>query len=240
MEKIYAIALIFLPLFTYAQQIVFTNKITPAQFSIINVQASSADNDRISPYDITKNIGRQVTFCGKVYSARHQKDKGGTQTVFYIAGKYANEFVDVNIRLDEGYDFPDEIARIVNLKNVCLTGTVLEDSVSATIHLDSTYLRNLLNEAEQTPRDEKYKPIDGQELKVISNAYLLTGPRWKDPVITFLKAGSVIVAEQFRGNWAFVRVIERNGENVEKEDISGYMHTKPLGLGADGAILLPR
>lgn len=239
MEKIYASAFILLPLFICAQKIAFTNKITPAQFSIINGQTSPSD-DRVSPEDITKNIGRQVTFCGKVFSARHKKDKGGTQTVFCIGGKYANELIDVKIRLDEGYDFPEEIARIVGLKNVCLTGTVLEDTVSATIHLDTTNMRSLLYEAEQTPRDETVERMEGQELRVISNAYVLTGPRWKDPVITFLKAGSVIVAEQFRGNWAFVRVIKRDGENVEVEEIVGYMNTKPLGLGADGAFLVPR
>ncbi len=239
MVKIYSIAIILSPLFTYAQQIAFTNNITSAHSSIINLKASSAD-DTVSPEDITKNIGRQVTFCGKVFSAKHKKDKGGTQTVFYIGGKYANELIDVNIRLDEGYDFPDEIARIVGLKNVCLTGTVLEDTVSATIHLDTINMRSLLHEAEQTPRGETAKRMEGQKLRVISNAYVLTGPRWRDPIITFLKAGSVIVAEQFRGNWAFVRVIERNSDNVEKEDISGYMHTKPLGLGSDGAMIMPR
>lgn len=239
MEKIYASAFILLPLFISAQKIAFTNKIKPAQFSKMEGQVSPAD-DRVSPHDITRNIGRQITFCGKVFSAKHTKDKGGFQTVFYIGGKYANELVDVKISLDDGYDFPDEIVRIISLKNLCLTGTVLEDSVSATIHLDSNYMRNLLNEAEQTPRDEKVEIMNGKELKVISNAYVLTGPRWKDPVITFLKAGSVIVAEQFRGNWALVRVIEKNGENVEDEEIVGYMNTKPLGLGSDGVFLVPR
>lgn len=239
MEKIYAIALFVLPLFTNAQQIASTIKVSPAAFSIMPAPGSIADDDRVSAADLSKNVGRKVTFCGKVYAAKMQKDKAGTNTVFYIGGRYANEFVDVKIRLDNGFAFPEEIGRIVSFKNVCLTGTVLEDSAS-TVHLDSINMRLLLNQAEQTPREEKMALMVGQEIKVVSNGYVLTGPRWKDPVVTFLKAGSIVVAEQFRGNWAFVRVIERNGENIETEDVVGYMNTKPLGLGSDGTVLLPR
>ena len=101
-------------------------------------------------------------------------------------------------------------------------------------------MRNLVTEAEHAQPALNAESLHDQQLKVISNAYLLTGPRWKDPVITFLKAGSVIIAEQIRGNWAFVRVIERNGENVEVEDIAGYINTKPLGLGPGGTIIIPR
>ena len=237
MEKLYALALSILPLFCYSQQIA-SNNLIRAGSPNMTVSSAAADDSRISADELANNIGRLVTFCGKVYSAKQQKDELGPHSVFYVAGKYVNEFVDIKIRLKAGYSFPASLYSTLNFKNVCITGTVLNEGGSAAIYLDSNKMHNLEEEAEQTPGQISGVMPD-QELKVLSNAYLLTGPRWKEPVITFLKIGSIIIAEQVRGNWAFVRVIERNGENVSLEDIAGYMNTKALGLGSDGKILLP-
>ena len=237
MEKLYALALSILPLFCYSQQIA-SNNLIRAGSPNMTVSSAAADDSRISADELASNIGRLVTFCGKVYSAKQQKDELGAHSVFYIAGKYVNEFVDVKIRLKAGRSFPASLYSTLNLKNVCITGTVLNEGGSAAIYLDSVKMHNLEEEVEHTPGQINGVMPD-QELKVLSNAYLLTGPRWKEQVITFLKAGSIIIAEQLRGNWAFVRVIERNGENVSLEDITGYMNTKALGLGSDGKILLP-
>ena len=237
MVKLYALAFSILPFFCHSQQMA-SNKALAAGFSSTTVHSSPAADSRISADEIASNIGRLVTFCGKVYSAKQQKDELGPHSVFYVAGKYVNEFVDVKIRLKEGYSFPASLYSTLNLKNVCITGTVLNEGGSAAIYLDSVKMFNLEEEAEHTPRQINGVMPD-QELKVLSNAYLLTGPRWKEPVITFLKIGSIIIAEQVRGNWAFVRVIERNGENVALEDIAGYINTKALGLGSDGKILIP-
>lgn len=237
MEKLFAFALSILPLFCQSQQIASNNSIRAGSSNMI-VRSAPADDSRISADELARNIGRLVTFCGKVYSTKQQKDELGPHPVFYVAGKYVNELVDIKIRLKEGYSFPASLYSNLSLKNVCITGTVLDESGSAAIYLDSVKMHKLEKDAEQSPR-QKNGVMPDQELKVISNAYLLTGPRWKEAVITFLKAGSIVIAEQLRGNWAFVRVIERNGENVALQDIAGYMNTRALGLGPDGKIVIP-
>ena len=240
MEKLYSLAFLILPILTQSQQVAYYIKPVPSGFTFRASRSAPNDDGRISADEVAKNIGRYITVCGKVYSAKQQKDELGEHSVFYVGGKYVNEFVDIRIRLDEGCNFTGEMYKTVTSKNLCITGTVLNETGVAAIYLDSVNMRNLVTEAEHAQPALNAESLHDQQLKVISNAYLLTGPRWKDPVITFLKAGSVIIAEQIRGNWAFVRVIERNGENVEVEDIAGYINTKPLGLGPGGKIIIPR
>lgn len=240
MEKLYAVAFLLLPLFTQSQQIAYVNRGVPLNTSGSNSRNESSEENSISADEINKNKGRQVTFCSKVYAAKSKEDELGPHSVFYVGGKYVNEFVDIKIRLDDGYNLPAAMYKNIISKNVCIKGIVLDEPGTAAIYLDTNNLRKLVEEAELAPNEPDSDIVPGQELKVISNAYLLAGPKWKDPVITFLKAGSVIIAEQVRGNWAFVRVSLRNGENVDLEDIAGYINTKTLGLASDGSIVVPR
>lgn len=239
MEKLYSLAFLFLPLLAQSQQLGFTKPVPPG-FPIVEVRSAPKDDSGISADELTKNIGKQITLCGKVYSAKQETDEVGPHSVFHISGKYVNEFVDIKIRFDEGYDFTEEMYKSFTSKDLCISGTVLNEAGTPAIYMDSVNMHNLLVETEQAQPSVGGESLHDQELKVKSNAYLLTGPRWKDPVITFLKAGSVIIAEQVRGDWAFVRVIEKSGENVEVEDIAGYINTKPLGLRSDGTIIIPR
>ena len=240
MEKLYSLAFLILPLLTQSQQVAYYSKPVSSGFAIGASRPAPNNHGRTSINEIIKNIGRNITLCSKVYSAHQQNDELGQHAVFCVAGNYINEFVDIRIRLDEGYNFTDHMFKTISLKNICITGTVLDGNGAPLVYLDTVNMQNLLNEAEQAEILPEVKSLKGQPLKVLSNAYALAGPRWKDRVITFLKSGSVVVAEQVHKNWAFVKVIERNGENVEVEEIAGYMYTKPLGLGSNGEIITPR
>jgi hypothetical protein len=239
MEKLYSLAFLFLPLFVQSQQLAFTKPVPPG-FPSVELRSAPKDDGKISADELSRNIGKQVSLCGKVYSAKEEKDELGIHSVFHISGKYVNEFIDLKIRFDEGYEPSDEMYESLTSKDLCISGIVVDEAGGPGIYMDSLNLQKLFAEAEQAQRSTGAEALQDQELKVKSNAYLLTGPRWKDPVITFLKAGSVIIAEQVRGDWAFVRVIEKSGENVEVEDIAGYINTKPLGLKSNGTIIVPR
>jgi hypothetical protein len=174
--------------------------------------------------------------CGKVYSAKQQKDQVGPFSIFTVAGDFVNERIDLRIRVEEGYSFPAYLYQNIALKNLCFTGFVLDEDGAAVLFIDSINLKHMLTQASQAATERFSEPLQEQPLKVLVNSYLLQGPRWKDPVITHLKIGSIIVAEQIRGNWALVRVVEKNGENVEAEEITGFITTKALGLSRNGTI----
>lgn len=238
MIRLYTLIFLLLPLLTQAQEFAYSKETSTAGYTHVVTPNSFSEEDHILANEMGKNIGKQVTLCSKVYAAKEQKDDLGAHPVFFVGGKYINEFIDIKIRLDDGLKFTSGMYRTVSSKNLCITGRILDEFGTSAIYLDSTNLNTLVAAADKMPPAANKPLTNDQPLKVISNAYLLAGPHWKDPVLAFLKAGSVIIAEQVRGNWAFVRVIEKSGENVEVEDLTGYMSTKPLGIN-NGTIVTP-
>lgn len=209
-----------------AQSFVSTvETITTNTSSTVN---SENDAAAIPLKDVSKFIGRNVTVCGRVYSAKLLKNIVGKPTLMNLGGDNANERIEVRIHFSDLVKLEDRPEKLFVDKELCITGTISNDHGFNEITLNAINQQKLIELAKQTLPTEHKNTYAKNPL--VSNAYLFAAPDLNEPIITHLKQGSIVVPQYFTGKWAYVKVIERLGVLQQPEGLYGFIlsHSLPL------------
>jgi hypothetical protein len=189
----------------------------------------------VSLSEVSKNIGNTVTVCGKVYSARLLKNVIGQPTLMNLGGEYANEKIEVRINFSDLPKFDYKPEKLFLHKHVCITGTITDEHGFAEIRIDTINARKLINEALNTELDTTKSKV--QKLRLLSNAYLLAGDDLDEPIITHLKAGSVVIPEYSTKGYTYVKVIEKAGTGEQPQWMCGFIRNQAIGFTRNGRLV---
>ncbi len=197
----------------------------------------SAMKRSIYATDVRQNLGKQINLCSKVYHAKPIKSETGKLVQMNVGGAYMNERIEVRLRFDDEAKLTPDLPKDLEQKSFCIAGQVIDLFGETEIFVDTANTRMMFEEALQARAEKDTAKVFGKELKLLSSAYLLTGPKWKEEVITHLKAGTIVKAEKVLPGWVFVKVIEKNGFDVQGEGMMGFINAQALGVGKKGQVV---
>lgn len=235
--KFYTLILLFFtPYLLQAQEVFFAKSVISSIAPNPKATAKSPYFKTITVAEVANNIGKKVNVCGKVFNAKEFKINEEKLVLLKMGGEYLNERHDVQVRFDELTNLDVDFQKIFLQKNVCINGTVTDAFGATEIYIDTLNARRMVENAERSIPEIDSVKIDGNSLKLLSNAYLLEGPKWKMPIITHLKEGSIIKVEKVQAGWVYAKVIIKNGQVVEDSGIYGFICYQALGLTRKGHI----
>ncbi len=81
--------------------------------------------ERITPNEAAKYIGKQATVCGQVASATYAARSGGRPTFLNLDRPYPNQIFTALIWSENRDKFPTPTEKAYRGKRICVTGTVL-------------------------------------------------------------------------------------------------------------------
>jgi hypothetical protein len=197
--------------------------------------SSTASIKHIGLSEVTSNIGQTVTVCGQVYDARLLKNIAGKPTLMNLGGDYANERVEIRIRFAQLANFDYNPEKIFLHKNVCIIGTITNEHGFAEIAIDTFNASRLIREAMNEEADTVKHNTRGK-LKLVTNAYLLAGSSLKEPIITHLKQGSVVIPEYSTHGWTYAKVVEKKDAAEQPVWMYGFIRNQALGLTKRGRL----
>lgn len=191
----------------------------------------------INPTDVKNMVGKEVTLCGVVFDAQLNKSNSGSTISLQISGEYVNEIHPVQLRIKEPFTATPALEPILSGKNVCINGNIIDEFGKPELLINSTEATNMLEEAKKRVAMKEEELFLGKELILLDNAWLLQGPKWKAPVITHLRKGSIVKIDYLKSGWAFVSVMFKEGtEWYGDENYSGYLFNQALGLNRKGGL----
>lgn len=239
-KQFYSILLLLTCYSTTAQDGITRLSLQPFDGITMKVESLSTIADKTT--DVYSGNGKQVTMCGVVHDARWLKGDGARPVSLTLGGEYVNERVEVRLRIDEAFTLNHDLQKLFVGKNLCVSGTVFDQNEKSELWLDAASATSLIEEAIKTPPVLDTASLQGKHLKLLNNAYVLRGPKWKEPVVTYLKAGSIILAEKSHGGWTHVKVVYQQGATIDtyEEDYAGFINNDALGLDRKGRPLKRR
>lgn len=208
---------------------------------VISISFRSFCQKQISLADVSKHVGEVVNLCGKVYEASLLSNVKGKPTLMNLGGIDPKERIEVRIKFEDRANFNYNPEALFLYKNVCLTGKITKDHGYAEMVIDRLNTSKLINDAfastkdttEQvvasSKNDSENKPQD-KIIRTFSNAYLLTGPRLNERIITWLKGGSSVLIDYSSRGWSYVRVIENISSPNNSPWLYGFVRNQALGL----------
>ncbi|WP_207493707.1 hypothetical protein [Aridibaculum aurantiacum] len=189
----------------------------------------------ISLVDVPKHMGETVTVCGKVYQAKLLNHVKGKPTLMNLGGAYANERVEIRINFNQLAHFNYDVENLFLQKNVCITGTLSNKHGFNEISVDTFSLHKMINEALAEQVTIAKTPAI-MRLRLLDKAYLLAGPGWDEPIVTHLKAGSVVIPEYTINGWSYVKVAEKADTGEKPLWMYGFIKSSVAGLSKKGKL----
>ncbi len=233
-KNFYSLSFLFLlPLLATSQQIVHnTNLVSVNKKAIENLPYTS---NLVTASDVGDYMGKEIVLCGKIYEVKIMHDGFNQQALVKLSGSYINERLDVKLIFAKTVKVKPSLEKDLVKKNFCFSGFVIDIFETPQVYVNALTIVEEPEPIDSLVNNDK-AGIESRELKLINNAYLLEGPKWKKNVITHLPAGSIIIVKNMRSGWCFIRVLEKNGVNLGEEEIYGYVNNQALGLNRKGEI----
>jgi hypothetical protein len=213
----------------------------------INAQLNIAN--AIPLPSVSQHVGETVTLCGKVYQASLLQNVIGKPTLMNMGGSNANERVEVRINFEDRAAFSFNPEVLFLNKNICFTGTITDVHGYTEIIVSRNNALKLFQEAAVT----KPEPVTQQAanvvtsgetivtrrpdtLRLVKQAYILTGPKWNEQVIAHLKEGSEIMVDYIESGWSYVRVINNSTDGYNSW-VTGFIKNEAIGLDNKGRLI---
>ncbi|GEM_PF-2836569 len=173
--------------------------------------------------------GQVITFCGRVNNFEINKKEEGSPVTVKLQEGTADDVVTLVFYFKDLGDLKKRRSKLFTDKKMCFKGMVATGSGNTHITVDTTEQEKLMTLAAQTNRQKPLsKTLTKQPLQ--TNAYLLAGPNLDEPIITFLRKGSIVFPQYISKGWAYVQVIEKAGSNEKPASLNGFIRVQALDI----------